>query len=159
MHSKKSYIKKYKIGDIYFWDNSIKKTDVDSDDNIIAGSRPVIIIKSSYYDKLVTVIPCSTKLTNCEYGFVPLRYDPNKEDRIGYPIFNQMTTIRSSELKKYYGRLKDDKIELLKKNITKFLFETDDSKKFRYPVEFVINNSTGFYDDEILSDDISEMEV
>lgn len=154
MHSKKCYIKKYKIGDVYFWENSIKKTDVDSDDNIIAGSRPVIIIKSSYYEKLVTVIPCSTKFTNCEYGFVPLRYDPKKEDRIGYPIFNQLTTIRSSELKKFYGRLKDEKIDLIKEELLKFLFESDDSTKFRYPVEYVMEHSTGFYDEELLTDNV-----
>lgn len=107
-------------------------------ENRIAGRRPVIVIKSSFLEKLVTVIPCSTKLTNVEFGKVEIVYNGEDEDIISYPVFNQITTVNAWELETLIGKLSPEKAREVQNTMIKFLCEPDELDIERFPVERIL---------------------
>ena len=125
-------VKKYIGGEIYYWENPLEKDNVTC--SKIAGCRPVIVVKSSFRNRLVTIIPCTSRdRGSIDYEQIKLQY--KNDGSFGFPLVNQITTVDSRELGRYLGKLKSEKFELLKKVMIDYLNESDECDEVEWKWE------------------------
>lgn len=123
-------VKKYVGGELYYWENPLDKDNVTG--SRVAGSRPVIVVKSSFQNKVITIIPCTSRERNPSIDYEQVKLQYMNDGSFGFPLINQITTVDSRELGRYLGKLNPEKFELIKKVLFDYLNESDECEEIEW---------------------------
>ena len=97
-------------GDLYWWDNPLKKEDpIALDSHHICGTRPAMIITLTNYN--FTFVPCTSSKRTYGQVYLKSKVHPKHDYRLTHPILMEPDDNR---FQKYIGHISETSLDLVK---------------------------------------------